>query len=117
MITGAYAKEDFVYRIVINIRLARTITGVCVGMNLVVAGAPLQGILRNPMASPNIIGVNAGAGFAAVLIMTVIPGKITAIPIAVFGGWAAMIIYSFSLAARRQDHLHCLSRYCRIEFN
>ena len=45
VITGAYAKEDFVYRIVINIRLARTITGVCVGMNLAVAGVLLQGIL------------------------------------------------------------------------
>lgn len=108
VITGAYAKEDFVYRIVINIRLARTITGLCVGMNLAVAGVLLQGILRNPMASPNIIGVNAGAGFAAVLIMTVIPGKITAIPIAAFVGAvaAAMIIYLLSLAAGRDKTIY-----------
>lgn len=86
------------YQIILNVRMPRVITGVFVGMNLAVAGVLLQGILRNPMASPNIIGVNAGAGLAAVVIMTILPGEISAIPYASFFGalLATLIIYLLS---------------------
>lgn len=86
-------------QIIYNVRLPRTITGIFVGMNLAVAGVLLQGILKNPIASPNIIGVNAGAGLAAVVIMTILPGKIAYLPPASFAGAlaACLIIYGLSM--------------------
>lgn len=83
------------YGIIKNIRIPRIITGIFVGMNLSVAGVLLQGIFRNPMASPNIIGVNAGAGVSAVAIMALFPSYIQAIPLAAFVGalLTAILIY------------------------
>lgn len=91
--------EGTTYQIISNIRIPRIITGVLVGMNLAVAGVLLQGILRNPMASPNIIGVNAGAGLAAVAIMAVFPAMMQLIPIAAFFGalLASILIFMLSM--------------------
>ena len=48
-----------------NIRLPRTIVAALVGINLALAGAILQAILRNPLADPHIIGISSGAALAA----------------------------------------------------
>lgn len=61
--------------IVWNIRLPRTLVGMAVGASLAMAGAILQGVMRNSLADPHIIGVSAGAGFAAVAVMTLLPGS------------------------------------------
>ncbi|WP_425608643.1 Fe(3+)-siderophore ABC transporter permease [Streptomyces albipurpureus] len=53
--------------IIRDLRLPRTLLGLLVGMALGVAGAVIQALSRNPLADPGILGVNAGAGFAAVL--------------------------------------------------
>ncbi len=50
-----------------NIRLPRVILSVLVGACLAVAGASYQGVFQNPMASPDILGASAGAGFGAAL--------------------------------------------------
>jgi len=92
--------EGTIYQIISNIRIPRIITGSLVGMNLAVAGVLLQGILRNPMASPNIIGVNAGAGLAAVAIMAVFPAKMQLIPIAAFVGALLASTLIFMLAMK-----------------
>ncbi len=53
-----------------NIRIPRIFVAAIVGASLSVAGAVYQGLFRNPMASPDILGASAGAGFgAAVAIM------------------------------------------------
>lgn len=52
---------------VVSLRVPRTILGLLVGAALAVAGALIQGLTRNPLADPGILGVNAGAGFAIVL--------------------------------------------------
>ncbi len=52
---------------VINIRLPRIFLGVLVGAGLSAAGAAYQGVFQNPMASPDILGASAGAGFGAAL--------------------------------------------------
>ena len=49
-------------RILIYVRLPRTLATVACGMALAVAGAVIQGVLANRLAYPSIIGVNAGAG-------------------------------------------------------
>lgn len=50
-----------------QIRLPRLLLGLLVGGSLGLSGAALQGLLRNPLAEPGIIGVSASAGFGAVL--------------------------------------------------
>ncbi len=50
-----------------NVRLPRVLAGVCVGAALAAAGATYQGLFRNPLVSPDILGVSAGASLGAVL--------------------------------------------------
>ena len=60
-------------RILTHIRIPRLITGALTGANLALAGCILQGLLRNPLADPGILGVSAGAGLAAMCIMILVP--------------------------------------------
>ena len=50
-----------------NIRLPRVLLSILVGASLAAAGASYQGVFQNPMASPDILGASAGAGFGAAL--------------------------------------------------
>jgi iron complex transport system permease protein len=54
-------------RAVVNARVARTTVAVLVGAALGLAGAAMQGVARNPLADPGILGVNAGAALAVVV--------------------------------------------------
>jgi len=58
---------DQVEAAVWNIRLPRVVLSVLVGTCLAAAGASYQGVFQNPMASPDILGASAGAGFGAAL--------------------------------------------------
>jgi iron complex transport system permease protein len=51
--------------VVLNIRLPRLLLGALVGAGLAVAGALMQGLFRNPLADPGLVGVSAGAGLTA----------------------------------------------------
>ena len=53
--------------LVIHARMLRTLAGIAVGAALAVAGAAMQGMTRNPLADPGILGINAGATTAVVL--------------------------------------------------
>jgi iron complex transport system permease protein len=57
-------------RIVRHIRIPRTVAGILAGVALGIAGAVMQGITRNPLAGPGILGINSGAALAVVLAMT-----------------------------------------------
>ncbi len=50
-----------------DMRIPRTVVGLCVGLSLGVAGALIQALTRNPLADPGILGVNAGAAFFVAL--------------------------------------------------
>jgi iron complex transport system permease protein len=54
--------------ILIGIRLPRAVLGVLVGGSLGLAGAAMQGLLRNPLAEPGVLGVTGGAALGAVLV-------------------------------------------------
>ncbi len=54
-------KETANYHIIWNIRLPRTMVSVLVGASLSLSGAIIQGVMRNSLASPSIIGVSSGA--------------------------------------------------------
>lgn len=55
--------------ILAEIRLPRTLLALLVGASLAISGAALQGMLRNPLASPDILGVSQAAGFLAVVVL------------------------------------------------
>ncbi|WP_372890954.1 FecCD family ABC transporter permease [Rhodosalinus sp.] len=95
-----------------DIRLPRLVTGLCVGAALAVSGAVMQGLFRNPLADPGLVGVGAGAGLGAVTAIVLgglLPPALAAlagiytVPIAAFlGGWAAtLILYRVSTRAGR----------------
>ncbi len=68
------------------IRLPRTIAAVCAGAGLAGAGVIIQTLLGNPLAGPNIIGVNSGAGFMTVIAAVLFPLFPQAQPLAAFLG-------------------------------
>lgn len=82
-------------QIVRGIRLPRNLTAALVGMCLALSGAILQGVMRNPLAAPNLIGVSAGGGLAAVTIMIVLPQFYALLVPAAFAGalTATLVIY------------------------
>ena len=55
------------HEVVFNIRLPRTVAALIVGAALGLAGAVMQGLLRNPLADPGVLGVSGGAGLGAAL--------------------------------------------------
>ena len=63
-------------QIVFNLRLPRALAGAMVGACLAVSGVLLQAVMRNPLASPSVIGVSSGAGFFGMLAMVRFPGKL-----------------------------------------
>lgn len=85
--------EDQVF-VVQTLRLPRIVCAVLIGAALAVAGALFQGVVRNPLVSPDIIGIDTGASlFAVFWIVTGQPG--TLLPLAAFAGavLTASIIY------------------------
>jgi iron complex transport system permease protein len=62
----AYSSERV---IVWDLRLPRVILAVLVGANLAVAGALLQGVTRNPLADPHLLGISAGSGVVGALLL------------------------------------------------
>ncbi|MEM0989128.1 MAG: iron ABC transporter permease [Pseudomonadota bacterium] len=97
--------------IVWQIRLPRLLLGLAVGVALGLAGTALQGLLRNPLAEPGLIGVTAGASLGAVSVI-VLGGALTGLvpafvatfmlPIGAFVGGAIVITVLFALALRTQ---------------
>ncbi len=53
----------------INIRLPRVVLGLLIGASLAAAGAAIQGMFRNPLADPGLIGISAGSAFATALVI------------------------------------------------
>lgn len=62
-----YDETSLNHLVIRTVRLPRVLAGVVVGAGLAVAGAIMQGLTANPLASPGILGINAGASFAVVL--------------------------------------------------
>jgi iron complex transport system permease protein len=53
--------------VIVDVRLPRLLAGLLIGAGLSISGAAFQGLFRNPLVSPHILGVSAGAGFGAAL--------------------------------------------------
>lgn len=86
------------YRILYHIRIPRVLTAMFAGISLAIAGCILQGVLKNPLADPGIIGVSAGAGLAAMVVMIVLPEYTNMVPIVAFVGAMVATLILFALA-------------------
>ena len=103
---AAIAREQLV---LIDIRLPRTLLAMFVGASLAVAGAMMQGLFRNPLADPGLIGVSSGAALAAVATIALGNGiaapvlrplGVYALPVAAFFGGAVTTLILVAIAGR-----------------
>ena len=88
--------------IILTLRLPRTILVLLTGAALGGSGAAYQGVFRNPLADPYLIGVASGAGLGAVLAMSVrwpyTPLGLLAVPVAAFAGAVVTVFVVYMLA-------------------
>lgn len=89
--------------IVLNVRLPRIVAAVLVGGALAAAGAAYQNLFRNPIVSPDILGVSAGAGFGASLGVILNVGS-TAIQGAAFTGGLTAVVLVFVIGQTINRH-------------
>ena len=66
-------ENNIAHRIILDLRLPRLLVAVVVGACLSVAGAIMQGLTRNPLASPSVFGINAGAALGMATVTTIAP--------------------------------------------
>ncbi|WP_422741282.1 FecCD family ABC transporter permease [Micromonospora sp. WMMD754] len=95
-LSGAGTPYDLVVR---DLRLPRAVLAALAGAAFGVAGTLIQSVARNPLASPDVIGVTQGAGLAATVALTGGAAAVLVAPAALVGGLAAAVLV-FALGAR-----------------
>ncbi len=93
-------KSNVSYRVFLYVRLPRVLAALLAGAALAVSGVIIQGILNNPLAGPNIIGVNSGAGFGAVIALAFLPYSAGMVPFCAFLGAFLTSGIIYAIAAR-----------------
>lgn len=90
--------EETFSNILYQLRLPRILVGLLVGACLATSGALLQGVMKNPLADPGIIGVSAGGGLMAMITMIIYPQYGYLLPYVAFAGafGATLCIYFFA---------------------
>ena len=112
LVPGSQAAQDFGrdHLIIMEIRLPRVVMGMVVGAGLAVSGAVMQGLFRNPLADPGLVGVSSGASLGAVativlggslLAPVVMALDIYALPLAAFAGGLMTTLLLYRVATRR----------------
>ena len=69
-VKGFFLHNDFILN---EYRIPRTLLGLLIGSSLAISGSVIQGVIRNPLASPDVIGITKGASLAAVMIIMIFP--------------------------------------------
>ena len=87
-------------QIIQYVRLPRTCGCLLAGMALAVSGAVIQSVLNNPLAAPNIIGVNSGAGLMVGLCSALFPQSVALTPLAAFLGAFLGVLLVLFIAER-----------------
>ncbi|EGR3303196.1 iron ABC transporter [Vibrio parahaemolyticus] len=97
----AFDEGNMLHQILATLRAPRTYAGLLIGASLAVSGVLMQGLTRNPLASPSILGINAGAACFMALASIGVPffSQLNPIINAVFGallsGGAVMLLGGF----------------------
>ena len=88
-----------VHRVIVRqIRLPRVLLGFLVGSALAVSGVAMQGLFRNSLASPYILGIASGASSGAALAILFASGAVFLLPLGAFAGAAAAVLIVYGLA-------------------
>ncbi|AYY12099.1 iron ABC transporter permease [Actinobacteria bacterium YIM 96077] len=90
--TGVVQPDDSYASVVVETRIPRTVLGVVAGASLAVAGVLIQGITRNPLGDPGLLGVNAGASAAIVTGMAFFGLGAAPVWVAIPGAFAAVAV-------------------------
>lgn len=88
--------SDVHRRILFEIRFPRVVLGALVGASLAMAGASYQGVFKNPLADPYLLGIAAGAGLGATLGIGIGAGA-SLIPVFAFGGGLVAVALTYLL--------------------
>ena len=88
------------YIIIMFVRIPRILAAVLAGCALAVSGAILQSVLNNSLASPNVIGVNSGAGLFVVLVAAFFPESLQLTTIAAFMGAILAVFLVYFIAQK-----------------
>ncbi|WP_042163806.1 FecCD family ABC transporter permease [Paenibacillus gorillae] len=100
---------DKQHLILFEFRLPRIIISVLIGAGFAVSGAILQGLFRNPLADPGLLGINAGAGLMVTLYIAFLRDNSSAnlflLPLLALGGAASAAVLIFMLAYKRHKGL------------
>ncbi len=101
-LTGAAPPPGAADYVVWQLRIPRVLLGAVVGAALALAGAALQGLVRNPLADPYVLGVSSGAAFGAVLVMALGSGALlgVSVPAAAVVGAVAVLVAVYTFAQR-----------------
>lgn len=96
--------------IVTQIRLPRVLLGLLVGSALAVSGTAMQGVFRNPLASPYLLGIAGGASTGAALVIHLAPRASFLLPIGAFigGSIAVAVVYGLSRGRDRRTSIFTL---------
>ena len=95
---GGYPESEFIIR---TLRLPRGLTAALVGAGFGLSGAIFQRLARNPLASPDIIGVNAGAATAATFVIVIMKGTSTQVTVGALIGSVITAVGIYLLAYKR----------------
>ena len=92
-----FTQDDFILN---EYRIPRTLLGLVIGSSLAISGAVIQGVIRNPLASPDVIGITKGASLAAVIIIMIFPSApLFVLPLGSFvGALMISLILSFLIS-------------------
>ncbi|GAA4586300.1 iron complex transport system permease protein [Actinoplanes octamycinicus] len=99
-----FGQGDAAQAFIVNeLRLPRVITAILVGMALAAAGAVFQSVTRNPLGSPDILGITSGAG-AAALTVVILGGTSTQLSLAAVAGGIGTALVIQLIGGRRGLH-------------
>lgn len=112
LMAGPHAKDLPAADVLIvwQIRMPRILLGMLVGASLAIAGAVLQGLFRNPLADPGLVGVSSGAALGAVTTIVLGPGILAplftifgsfSLPLMAFFGGLAATVLLYGIATRQ----------------
>ena len=103
-ILSGTASQSLTYTLV-DLRLPRVLTSLLVGVGLSLSGCLLQGVSRNDMADPGVLGINAGAGLLVAAFIVFVPAGLfpsaAALPVLAFAGSATVAFLGWRLSVVR----------------